>query len=284
MLSAYYRLTKPGIVYGNVFTVIAGFLFASHLSFAPLLLLSVTVGMALVIAGSCVFNNVMDKRIDAKMERTKNRALVTGAISVSRALLFGGFLVIVGTTALAWGTNALTAGVALFGVIFYVAIYGYAKRTSRLGTIVGSVAGAVPILAGYTAFSNRIDTPGVILFLVLVLWQMPHFYAIAIYRLRDYTEAGIPVLPAMIGVRKTKIAIIAYIIVFLFAELSLFLIGEVGYLYLVVIVAFGIAWLSRAVRRPVSGDDTQWGKGVFLFSIQVLIAFSIAVSFGPLLR
>ncbi|MBP9757708.1 MAG: heme o synthase [Candidatus Pacebacteria bacterium] len=282
MFKAYYRLTKPGIVYGNVFTVIAGFLFASHFKFAPFVLLSVVVGMALVIAGSCVFNNVLDRGVDAKMERTKSRALVTGLIGVRGALVYGGVLVVVGISVLVFGTNALSAGVALFGVIFYVLIYGYAKRASQLGTIVGSVAGAVPILAGYTAFANRIDTPGVILFLALVLWQMPHFYAIAIYRLKDYTDAGIPVLPAMIGVRNTKFAIIAYIIVFVLAEISLFVIGEVGYLYVAIICGYGIAWLSRAVSGLHAADDVVWAKGVFLFSVQVLIAFSVAISLGRL--
>ena len=284
MFRTYYKLTKPGIVYGNVFTVIAGFLFASKLQFSLVTLLAVIAGMAFVIAGSCVFNNVMDRNIDAQMERTRSRALVTGEIAVRNALLYGGALFMLGVSLLTLYTNALTAGVALFGAVFYVLIYGYAKRVSQLGTIVGSVSGAVPILAGYTAYSSSIGTPGILLFIILVLWQMPHFYAIAIYRLRDYEAAGIPVLPATIGVHKTKIAIIAYIVVFLFAEATLFVVGEVGYVYLILVGGFGIAWLARAWSGLHASDDVAWAKGVFLFSIRVLVAFSVAISIGALVR
>ncbi len=282
MVRAYYRLAKPGIVYGNLYTLIAGYLFGSHLSIDWWILAASMLGISLVIAGACVFNNVLERDLDAKMERTRERATVTGVISVPHALAYGGLLSLFGFATLFLYVNTLSGIVALVGFIVYVFMYGYAKRVTRTHTLIGSIAGAVSITAGYTAATNTIDTAGILLFCIMVLWQMPHFYAIAIYRLRDYTAAGIPLLPSVAGIRATKIAIVVYIVAFVIAQSLLTVLGYTGYTYLAVVLGFGIAWFVRALRGFAATDDELWAKRLFFFSINVLLAFCVALSFGRL--
>jgi protoheme IX farnesyltransferase len=279
----YYRLTKPGIVYGNLITVLAGYAYASRLEMSLQVLLALMSGMALVIATSCVINNVMDRDIDARMERTKNRPLVTGAISMRNALLFGSVLGVVGIAILIRYTNALTTGVALFGAVFYIVAYGYAKRHSPIGTLVGSVSGAVPIFTGYAASTGMFGISGLVLSIVLVLWQMPHFYSISIFRMHEYAEAGIPVTPLVSGVRMTKLLIVCYIPIFVFAEVVLTLIHRTGYTYAGIVILVGVAWFAYALQGFETEEHNAWAKQMFLFSLVALLSFCIAVSFGRIL-
>lgn len=279
----YYRLTKPGIIYGNLITVIAGYAYASRLEIHIDVFLALITGMALVIASSCVINNVMDRDIDARMERTKNRPLVTGAISMTRALVYGGMLGVLGAAILALHTNMLTTGVALFGAVFYIVAYGFAKRHSAIGTLVGSVSGAVPIFTGYAASTGSFGISGLVLSIILVLWQMPHFYAISIFRMREYAEAGIPVMPLVSGIRYTKFLILCYIPIFTFAELTLTLIHRTGYTYAGIVVFVGVAWFAYALQGIDTDDSDSWARQMFLFSLMALLVFCIAVSFGRVL-
>jgi len=279
----YYRLTKPGIVYGNAFTTVAAFLYASKWHSGVMLFLATLVGICLVVASACVFNNVLDRGIDRRMARTKERPLVTGAIGVPAALVYGAVLGIIGLALLYSQANPLTAALALFGHISYVLIYGWAKRVSSWGTVVGSIPGAIPIVVGYTAVTGRLDIPALILFLILVFWQMPHFYAIAMYRLDDYAAADIPVLPARKGMRATKVHLLCYIVAYLIAVTALTVLGYAGWAYLVIALGFGLAWAWRALRGWKTPDDVRWAKGVFLYSLIVLVTFSIALALSPVL-
>ena len=163
-------------------TATGGYLFASKgdISFATLL--AMMAGLASIIASGCVFNNYIDRGIDSKMKRTKNRALVTGEVSTTNALVFTSILLAIGSFLLGYFTTPLALWVAIFGFFAYVVVYGIWKRQSVHGTEVGSISGAVPPVVGYVAVTGSLDTSAVILFLLLVLWQMPHFYAIGIFR------------------------------------------------------------------------------------------------------
>ena len=142
------------------------------------------------------------------MERTKDRALAAGRISGRAAIVYGTILGFVGFAVLVLHTNLLTAAIAAVGFFFYVFMYSlWFKRRSICGTVVGSIAGAVPPLVGYCAASNRFDAAAILLFFILAIWQMPHFFAIAIYRFNDYAAASIPVFPVKKEIQKTKIAI-----------------------------------------------------------------------------
>lgn len=297
MIKEYYKLAKPGIIYGNLLTAVASFLFAvgmqahgihsGHFDFRWTLFLATAFGISFVIGSACVFNNYLDRDIDRKMKRTSTRALVTGKISVRNALIYGTILGILGLVLLFLYVNILTSLIALFGFFSYVVLYGIAKRGSEWGALVGTLPGAVPIVVGYTAVVNHLDLLALILFLVLACWQMPHFYAIAIYRLDEYREAGIPVFPAKRGMRTTKIHILFFVIAYLLATLSLWILGFAGYVYLASILIFGAIWLWRAVQgfkvRADSTADTKWAKKLFLFSLIVLVSFCVTLAIAPLL-
>jgi protoheme IX farnesyltransferase len=187
----YYQLAKPGIVYGNALTAAAGFVLASQGSIDWLLFFAMLLGISLIVASAAVTNNVFDSDIDALMERTKGRALATGAIQPQNALLFATILGLLGIGALLY-TNLLALGIAIFGWIMYVAVYTPLKRQSAYSLFVGAVAGAVPPVVGYVSVTHTLDMTAFALFAFLFVWQVVHFIAIAIYRYDEYTRAGIP--------------------------------------------------------------------------------------------
>lgn len=278
MMKTYYYLTKPGIIMGNIVTTAGAFILGSkgHIDF--LLFLATLVGLGLVIASACVVNNYTDRDLDKKMKRTKNRALALGLISGKRALLFASALGLLGLSILALFTNLLTAAVALFGFFVYVVLYAILKCRSIHGTLVGSVAGAVPPVVGYCAASNQFDLAAFLLFAILVLWQMPHFFSIAIYRFQDYSSALIPVLPVKKGPRTAKIHMQFYIIAFLFSALSLTLFGYTGYAYLITALILGVIWWILCLRGLKSENDTLWAKGMFHFSLVVITLLFAALA------
>jgi protoheme IX farnesyltransferase len=280
---AFLKLTKPGIVLGNAINVAAGFLLAAGTKIDFGLLLSAVVGLSLVIASACVFNNYIDRGIDLKMKRTKNRALVTGEISGPSALLFGTLLGITGGLLLGIFTNALTLEVALFGFFAYVVLYGLAKRRTSWGTVVGSLPGATPPVVGYTAVTGQLDGGALILYLILILWQMPHFYAIAIYRSEEYKAAGLPVLPLVKGIRATKIHILLYQIGFLLAVSALTAYGYAGYTYLFLSLAAGLIWLKFGIAGFWATDNNRWARQLFGFSLIVTMVMAVALAVGNVL-
>jgi protoheme IX farnesyltransferase len=283
MLKEYYRLTKPGIVYGNALTTLAAYLFASGFHIRLLLFVATLLGISLVVASACVFNNYLDRAIDRKMARTKDRALAAGTISAASALAYGSLLGLIGFGLLWAHANSLTALIALFGWVMYVFVYGWAKRAGSWGTLVGSIPGAVPIVVGYTAVTGALDATALILFLILVFWQMPHFYAIAIYRESDYAAAGIPVLPIKSGVRATKRAILFFLAAFFVTAPLLTLLGYAGYAYCCIMLVVGAVWLALGIKGFKAPDDIKWARGVFFASLFVLLAFSAALAIAPLL-
>ncbi len=278
MFKAYYHLTKPGINRGNAITATGGYLFASQVNIDFIKLLAMLLGISLVIASACVFNNYIDRDIDAKMRRTKKRALVTKTVPVKAALIYASMLGLSGAVILLLGVNALTVGLGLLGFVFYVFIYGIAKRRTVYGTLVGSISGAIPPVAGYTAAANQLDTSAGLIFLILVLWQMPHFYAIAMYRLEDYKAANIPVLPAVRGLKQTKFQTMVYIGAFIIACALLSLNKSVGLTFAIVMTIIGGAWLVRGLKGFSTKDDGVWARGMFMFSLVVIMVFSIMLS------
>ncbi len=240
-------------------------------------------GLSLIIASACVLNNYIDRNIDRKMDRTKNRALATGDLTAMNAIIYAAVLGIGGSLILAKLTNFLTLYLALAGLFFYVVVYGAAKRLTVHGTLVGSISGAAPPLVGYCAVTGKLDFAAFILFLILVAWQMPHFYAIAMYRINDYKRAGIPVLPAVKNMDITKKQIIFYIQAYLAASLALSVFGYTGYFYFAVAAILGIAWLWLGLRGLNARDDKKWARGMFRFSLLALSLLCLAIYFDPLL-
>lgn len=282
MFKKFYHLTKPGIVYGNALTTVAGFALAAittrHIDLG--IFAGVVAGTMLVIASGCVFNNYIDRGIDKKMARTKQRELVQGTVSGRSALIFASVLGVLGFTSLALWTNWLTVGIGAVGFIDYVVLYGWSKRKSVYGTIVGSISGATPPLAGYCAVANQLDAGGILFFLILVCWQMPHFYAIAMYRAKDYAAAHIPVLPVKQGMRASKVNIMLYIIGFIIASGLLTVYGYTGYIYLGLMTGLGFVWFVQGLRGFNTQPDAAWGKKMFLVSLIINMGFCLLIPLG----
>lgn len=280
MIKKYYELIKPGIIYGNLLTAAAGFLLASTQHVNVSLLVYTLLGITLVIASGCVFNNYADRAIDTKMARTKKRALVIKSIPAGRALAFAAIIGVAGFLVLLFFTDKLVTLIGIIGFIDYVVLYGYSKRHSVHGTLVGSVSGAMPVLAGYTAARGHIDSGGIIVFLILSFWQMPHFYGIAMYRIKDYIAAGIPVLPAVRGMRAAKKQVLLYIIGFMVSCSLLTFFGYTGYVFLAVMVLISLEWLRRGLKGFSDSNDILWGRKMFLFSLIVILVTSIMLALG----
>lgn len=190
-LGLYYELVKPRMVYANVLVAAAAFVYGSHGDSSWPLAAITLVGLGSVIASGCALNNYADRDIDAKMERTKDRALVTGSIPNSHALVAGTLLLAVGITLLAQVPPAALVA-ALAGWVSYVLVYTPLKHRSPSALFVGAVAGATPPVAGYAAVTGTLDATALALFAFLFIWQLPHFVAISIYRGEEYAAAGVP--------------------------------------------------------------------------------------------
>jgi protoheme IX farnesyltransferase len=274
-ISLYYRLTKPGIIKGNLLTLVAGYLLASQGDFVLSSFVGVCLGTIFVIGAGCVFNNLIDREIDKKMNRTKNRATVTGEIPLPHIYIFGALLIVLGEALLYVMVNPLTALIGLFGFVMYVVVYGYVKRRSDLGTLVGAVPGAIPPVAGYTAVTNNIDMMATSLFLILVFWQMTHFYAIALFRKEEYRKAGIPVLSLTRGDAATKRHMYVYTLLFVLASCIPYILGYAGTGYLTVILLFSGYWIVTMMRNNPKPYES-WARSVFGASLIVLLGFCLA--------
>lgn len=279
MIKQYLQVTKPGIIFGNLISVVGGFLLASKGSIDYPLFLATLVGVSLVVASGCVFNNYIHRDIDKKMERTKNRVLVKGLIAPSVTLVYATVLGIAGFALLYIAANPLAMWLAVMGFVVYVGVYSlYMKRHSVYGTLIGSLSGAAPPVIGYCAVTNEFDAGALILLAIFSLWQMPHSYAIAIFRFKDYQAANIPVLPVVKGISVAKNHITVYILAFMIATLMLTLVGYAGYKYLIVAAAVSVWWLGMALRGYKTENDSVWARKLFVFSIVAITSLSVMMS------
>ncbi|MDE1486842.1 heme o synthase [Xenorhabdus bovienii] len=279
MIKQYLQVTKPGIIFGNLISVVGGFLLASKGVIDYPLFFATMLGVSLVVASGCVFNNYIDRDIDRIMERTKNRVLVKGLIDPKISLIYASVLGIAGIVLLYVAANALAMQLALIGFVIYVGVYSlYMKRKSVYGTLVGSLSGAAPPVIGYCAVTGQFDTGALILLLIFSLWQMPHSYAIAIFRFKDYQAAHIPVLPVIKGISVAKNHITLYILAFMVATLMLTISGYAGYKYLIVAAAVSIWWLGMALSGYKTANDRIWARKLFMFSIVAIMSLSVMMS------
>ncbi|CDL83274.1 heme o synthase [Xenorhabdus szentirmaii] len=279
MIKQYLQVTKPGIIFGNLISVIGGFLLASKGVIDYPLFFATMVGVSLVVASGCVFNNYIDRDIDCIMERTKERVLVKGLIDPKISLIYASVLGIAGMVLLYVAANALAMWLAFIGFIIYVGVYSlYMKRKSVYGTLVGSLSGAAPPVIGYCAVTGHFDAGALILLLIFSLWQMPHSYAIAIFRFKDYQAANIPVLPVIKGISVAKNHITLYILAFMVATLMLTISGYAGYKYLVVAAVVSLWWLGMALSGYKTSDDRIWARKLFMFSIIAIMSLSVMMS------
>jgi protoheme IX farnesyltransferase len=248
-IAAYLALTKPRIAVMVLITVAVGFLLGSAGTIAPVRLLLTLIGTGLVAGGASAWNMILERDRDAQMKRTANRPLPSGKLSTAEAMAFGSAIGMVGVAILALGVNGLSAGVAATTFVLYVGLYTPLKPITTLNTAVGAIPGALPPVIGWAAASGRLGIEPWALFLIVFLWQFPHFLAIAwIYR-EDYARGGLRMLPnvdpdgSMTGRQAMWHAL-----ELLPAGLIPVAVGMAGSWYLAGALALGLYYLYHAVR------------------------------------
>jgi heme o synthase len=272
-------VTKPGIIFGNIIAVLGGYFLVSPHPANFLHLVWTLLGISFVIASGCVFNNVIDRDIDRLMERTKHRVLakdeLAPAIAISYAILLGIF----GFEILFLKTNLLTVLISILGFLGYVVIYSLLiKRRSMLSTPIGAIAGAVPPVVGYCAVTNTFDMGAVLAFLILFLWQMPHFYAIAIYRIKDFKAASLPILPLRKNIYYTQIMMLVYILFYTTVTLLPTFLGYMNYFYFSIALFLGLLWFMLGISGLKTQDNKIWARKMFLFSIINLTVLCMTIT------
>ncbi len=276
-LNLYYQATKPGIVRANLFTSVAGYFLISnwHIEYT---LLGVILGTTFVVASGCIMNNIIDKQVDLKMPRTKNRPIATNQISTRAAFIYGLILLILGIASLYILTNTLTLLVGILGFVSYVVIYTYAKRYTKYGTEIGTIPGATPILAG--AFAANPDlyskTPW-LLFVIMLIWQLPHFYAISIFRKEQYRLAKIKVASHFRSFSTLHLQIVILIAIFTLSACLVALYEQTKFLYVIVILLLGFYWLKLGLKDIKGELETNmfakkvFGRSIFVLSVWCLL-------------
>ncbi|QOI11312.1 protoheme IX farnesyltransferase [Blochmannia endosymbiont of Colobopsis nipponica] len=281
MIKQYIQITKPKIIFGNLTSVISGFFLASQKEIDYLSLTILLISIAIIIASSCILNNLIDKDIDKNMYRTKNRTLITGNITNKKCLIYATMLGVLGFSLLSNTINTLTVNLTILGYVVYVVIYSmYLKRTSAYSTIIGSISGATPPVIGYCANSNNFDSSALILWIIFSVWQIPHFYSLALLYIEDYQTVSIPVFPIKNSILLTKKHIIFYIIIFIITTLLLTLTNHINYTFSTIIELMNSYWLLISLKGYNIKDiknNKIWAKKMFLLSIFAIIIFNLVI-------
>ncbi|MCM3172431.1 MULTISPECIES: heme o synthase [Paenibacillus] len=280
----FFDTIKVGIIKSNLIAMLAGLCLALYVFDASFLanivpiILSV-IGSSLIIGAAGVFNNLYDRDIDAIMERTRTRPTVTGQVNTKSGLILGITITIIGGILL-YIASPSAAFFGILGLLLYVFPYTmWTKRTTIYNTEVGSLSGAVPPLIGWAAISPELGHFEIwALVVTMLLWQMPHFYGIAIRRFDEYKAANVPMLPVVKGIRRTYIQTNVYLVLlmassFLFWPLSPF----------VAIVAFlvSLAWFILSVATFDRNEMKKWSHKMFIFSINhITIVFLVIIAYS----
>ena len=299
------RLAQPSMTRGRVLTaktadlvslvkprimVMALLTAAGAMSLAPGILpfaqsLWLLAGTALIVGSANTLNMWLERDVDCLMSRTKNRALPGGRLHANSALVFGALQGFVALPVLAV-TGMIPAALGLLALILYVGAYTPMKQRSHWAVWLGAVPGAMPALMGWTAATGRIDLPGLAVFGVLFIWQVPHTHAIGVYRQREYDAAGLKTLPGTHGVASARRQILAFLVVQVAISFAPAYLGVAGLPYLIAASVLGVMVLVQAFGTRVSadtakGDASRWARNVFLASLIYLpILFAVMVASG----
>lgn len=265
-------LVKIGIINSNLITTFTGLWLAIYFTNSSLLnhwdvVLITLLGSALVIAGGCIINNWFDVDIDPVMDRTKNRPTVTGFFPLKTVLIVGLITSLIGFILLALTTYE-AALFGFFGWFVYVVLYTmWSKRKTTLNTIVGSFSGAMPPLIGWAAISPEFHIIPLTLFLIMFIWQIPHFLALAMKKAEDYSEAKVPMLPNVHGFEITKRQIVVYIACLL--PLPFFM-TSLGLVFISIATVLNIVWLILGFKGFFTKEDLKWANMMFIYSLNYL--------------
>jgi heme o synthase len=268
----YLALCKPKIVSLIVFTAIVG-MFLSTPGMIPLpALIYGALGIGLAAASAAAINHVVDYKIDSIMARTMRRPLPQGNVSIPNAILFAFFLGALAMIILTWFVNSLTAVLTAISLIGYGFIYSmFLKRATPQNIVIGGAAGAAPPVLGWTAVTGSLDPNSLLLFLIIFAWTPPHFWSLAIYRLKDYATADIPMLPVTHGAQYTRRHILLYTIILCGVSVLPFVTYMSGPLYLAGAIMLDGGFLYYTLRMLKDHSD-ELAMQTFSYSIHYLMA------------
>lgn len=277
-ISAFFELTKPRIAFMLVLTSAAGFYLGAAGSFDPVLFVNSMVAITLLAFGVATLNQYLERAIDALMERTARRPLPTGKVSALEALVFGGLLCIGAEAYLFFAVNPLTAFLGLIVIVGYVFLYTPLKTRTTVSTAIGAIPGAMPPLMGWTSAANEITLGAWILFVLLYVWQFPHFLAIAWLYREQYEKAGIKMLPVVEKAGKiTAQQIVLFTVIMLPVSVGPFFIGLSGWIFLAGASLLG-AWFLVASIRMARDRDSKRARQLLLTSVLYLpLVFALMV-------
>ena len=282
VLGAYVALTKPRIIELLLVTTVPTMVLAEQGWPATSLVVITLLGGTLAAGGANAINMYVDRDIDAVMERTKRRPLVTGLVEPRHALVFAVVLEIAAFVVLWRGANVLSALLALGAAAFYVGVYTiWLKRTSTQNIVVGGAAGAVPVLVGWAAVRESLGWAPIVLFAAMFFWTPPHFWALAIRYADDYRAAHVPMLPAVAPIRQAARQMIGYTVAMIAATLLLVPVADLGWIYTLAAVVLGAAFLAATVA--LARDPTPaMSMRVFAYSISYVTILFAAMTLDVL--
>lgn len=280
----YSELCKPRVVALMLLTVLVGMYLAPQASVSFSCLTASLLGIGFCAGSAAAINHLVDKRLDRLMERTHRRPVAQGRIGVKQALRFACILGALGLLILYLYVNTLTAFLTFLTLIGYAGIYtGYLKRATPQNIVIGGLAGAAPPLLGWTAVTNHLDPQALLLVLIVFVWTPPHFWALAIYRVEDYKNAGIPMLPVTHGIALTKLYILLYTILLLVVSFLPFLVGMANGIYLIGATIMGLRFLYWAVMLYRS-TERKIAMQTFRFSIVYLMGLYLLLLLDHYMR
>lgn len=284
IVGAYIALTKPRIIELLLITTVPTMVLAEQGWPSTWLVILTLIGGTLAAASANVVNMYVDRDIDALMERTKGRPLVTGAIEPRHALIFAAVLQIVAFAVLWAGANLLSAVLALAAAAFYIGVYTiWLKRTSQQNIVVGGVAGAVPVLVGWAAVRDSLDWTPFVLFVAMFLWTPPHFWALAVKYADDYRAAGVPMLPAVVPIETVVRKMTGYTVALWITTLVLIPVADLGWIYGIAAVVLGAMFLGGTIalaKNPTPAASMR----LFGFSITYVTVLFGAMTIDVLVR
>jgi protoheme IX farnesyltransferase len=289
VLKGYVALTKPRIIELLLVTTVPTMIVAAKGFPSAWLIVATLVGGTLAAGGANAFNMVIDRDIDAIMERTKQRPLVRGVMSARSAALFAFALEVVAFGVLTIWVNVLSAWLALSATAFYVVIYTLIlKRRSKQNIVIGGAAGAVPVLVGWAAVTNSLGWTPVLLFLVIFLWTPPHFWALAVRYRDDYQAANVPMMPVVASLRRTTLEILIYSVILWALTLLIGTSADLGWIYAISATVLGAMFTFYALRlyNHARNDraDVAEAMRMFHFSITYLSALFILMAVDVVVR
>ena len=264
------ELTKPGVTRMVLITSAAGALVAPQSLPLGRFVLCL-IGTAIVVGAANALNMMLERDVDALMERTRSRPLPSGRLSPQEATIFGVLLAVFGLAFLSFLVAPITGLLAAIALVSYVLVYTPLKRVTPMALHVGAIPGAVPPLLGWTSVTGSLDAQALSLFLLLFVWQLPHFLAITLFRNEEYRRAGLRVYAAELGEVRTRRAIAVYSVAMVAVSLLPVYLGLGSMVYLAVALAVGIPSILLALVGLTRRANLRWARALFFASLPYLV-------------